>query len=279
MKPEGFTQVFGQRTLIMGILNVTPDSFYDAGRYASPDLAARRAVEMVEQGADIIDVGGESTRPGSSPVDAQEERRRVVPVVREIARRLPVLVSVDTYKAGVAEAALGEGAHLVNDIFALRGDPRMTEVVSRFGAGVVLMHMQGTPATMQQNPQYDDVILEIQSFLEDRVQAAREGGVPPGRIIVDPGIGFGKTVAHNLEILRRLRELKRLGQPLLVGPSRKSFLGALSGLPAEERLEGTAAALALAVAQGADIVRVHDVKEMKRVAVVADAVVRSSGEA
>lgn len=250
----------------MGILNVTPDSFSDGGRFLSPDAAVERALAMEKEGADIIDVGGESSRPGAEPVPVEEELRRVLPVLERLRGKLRIPISIDTTKAEVAEAALRAGASIVNDISALRFDPAMAPLVAKFGAGLVLMHMLGTPKTMQQAPHYEDVVTEVRDFLAERAQYAQSQGIPREAIAVDPGIGFGKTVEHNLELLRRLPELVELGFPVLVGPSRKSFIGAILGLGVEERLEGTLAACAVAVVRGADILRVHDVKEVRRAA-------------
>ncbi|MCG0278093.1 MAG: dihydropteroate synthase [Thermanaeromonas sp.] len=258
----------------MGVLNVTPDSFSDGGLYFDLDRALERAYSMVEAGADIIDVGGESTRPGSDPVPLEEELRRVLPVVERLARELKVPISVDTYKAEVARQALERGATMINDITGLRADPRMPEVVARFGCPVVVMHIKGTPKNMQENPTYEDVVAEVKEYLLEGIRLAVEAGLPREKVIIDPGIGFGKTVDHNLEILRRLKEFKALGQALLVGTSRKSFIGKLLNLPVNERLLGTAATVALSIAGGADIVRVHDVGEMKQVVQMADAIVR-----
>jgi len=255
-----------ERVLIMGILNVTPDSFSNGGRFLSPDAAVERALAMEKEGADIIDVGGESSRPGAEPVPVEEELRRVLPVLERLRGKLRIPISIDTTKAEVAEAALRAGASIVNDISALRFDPAMAPLVAKFGAGLVLMHMLGTPKTMQQAPHYEDVVTEVRDFLAERAQYAQSQGIPREAIAVDPGIGFGKTVEHNLELLRRLPELVELGFPVLVGPSRKSFIGAILGLGVEERLEGTLAACAVAVVRGADILRVHDVKEVRRAA-------------
>lgn len=265
----------GRRTLVMGILNVTPDSFSDGGRFFSLESAVAHARQLIREGADIIDVGGESTRPGAEPVTAEEELRRVLPVIRAIRKEFSVPISIDTYKAIVAEAALAAGANIVNDISALRFDPQMVEVVAHARVPVVLMHMLGTPQTMQQNPVYTDVVREIKEFLGERIAFARAHGIR--EIIIDPGIGFGKTVAHNVEILRRLSELKDLGCPILIGTSRKSFIGKLGGteenpLPISERLEGTIASNVIAVLHGAQIVRVHDVAAMKRALAIVDAV-------
>ncbi len=254
----------GERVLVMGILNVTPDSFSDGGRFLDPDRAVAHALRLQDEGADIIDIGGESTRPGAEPVPLEEELRRVIPVLEKLRRKLRIPVSIDTYKAEVAEAAIELGARIVNDVTALRADPRMGEVVARAGVGLVLMHMRGTPRDMQENPTYTDVVAEISAFLRERISAALSRGIAPEQIAVDPGIGFGKKLEHNLEILRRLEEFLELGRPVLVGPSRKSFIGEILGLPVEERLEGTLAACAVAVVRGADIVRVHDVLPARR---------------
>ncbi len=265
----------GKRTLVMGILNVTPDSFSDGGKFFTLESALERARQLIREGADIIDIGGESTRPGAEPVPEEEELRRVVPVIRAIREESAVPISIDTYKATVAEAALDAGANIVNDISALRFDPQMVKVVARARVPVVLMHMLGEPRTMQQNPVYTDVVREIKEFLGERIAFARAHGIE--KIIIDPGIGFGKTVAHNLEILRRLSELKELGCPILIGTSRKSFIGKLGGteehpLPVQERLEGTIASNVIAVLNGAQIVRVHDVAATKKALAIVDAV-------
>jgi dihydropteroate synthase len=262
------------RPLIMGIVNVTTDSFYDGGRYVEPERAVTHALELVEQGADILDVGAESTRPGACPVSEQEELARLVPVVAELARRVTIPISVDTTKSGVAQSALDAGASIVNDVSALGWDGEMASVVARSGAAVVLMHMQGTPRTMQNAPRYRDVVAEVARFLDERMLAALEAGIPKTNIVLDPGIGFGKLLGHNLELLDRLSDLRRLDRPLLVGLSRKSFIGRLTGRPAEHREWGTAAAVALAVDRGARILRVHDVAIMADVVKVA-AVVKS----
>ncbi|OYT73712.1 MAG: dihydropteroate synthase [Armatimonadetes bacterium JP3_11] len=266
----------GQRTLVMGVLNTTPDSFYDGGRYATLDAALARAEQMLEEGADILDIGGESTRPGAEPVPEAEEIRRVVPLIEAIVARYPnAVISVDTTKSRVAQQALQAGACILNDISGATFDPRMLEVAAHTGALIVLMHIKGTPKTMQQNPVYDDVVAEVRATLHAHARRALEAGIPKEHIWLDPGIGFGKTVEHNLQLLRGLPELRTLDFPILVGTSRKSFIGhILGGLPPEERLEGTLATLALAVAWGADIVRVHDVKAAVRAVNVADALCR-----
>ncbi|MCC6444654.1 MAG: dihydropteroate synthase [Armatimonadetes bacterium] len=262
------------RTLVMGILNVTPDSFSDGGCFEQAEEAVRHALRMVEEGADVIDIGGESTRPGSAPVSAEEEMRRVLPVIERLVAVLPVPLSIDTRKASVACAALEAGAGVVNDVSALLDDPEMADVVASFGAAVVLMHKKGSPKDMQQNPRYIDVVAEVRDFLTERAEAAQAAGIAPEAIIIDPGIGFGKRPEHNLELLRDLRRLKSPGYPLLLGTSRKTTIGTVLNLPVDGRLEGTAATVALGIAGGADMVRVHDVRAMSRVARMSDAVVR-----
>ncbi len=267
-------------TAVMGILNVTPDSFADGGRYPDVDAAVARGVEMARQGASIVDVGGESTRPGAAAVSAAEELDRVLPVVRGLRQRTPVPISIDTYKAEVARRALDEGADMVNDISALRFDPAMAGLVAAEDVPVVLMHMQGRPRTMQVAPRYDDVVREVADFLRERVAHAVKSGVGPERIVVDPGIGFGKGLEHNLALLRHLRALGELGRPVLVGLSRKSFIGRIEeAAPAGPagRLEGSLAGAAAAVLAGAHMVRVHDVAETLRAVRVADAVRGASG--
>lgn len=265
----------GERTLVMGVLNVTPDSFSDGGSFVDPERALEHALQMVEEGADIIDVGGESTRPGSAYVSAEEELNRVVPAIERIRAVSDVPISVDTYKASVADAAARAGADLLNDISAMERDPAMPDVPVKHGMAVCLMHMRGTPQTMQSDTRYADVVAEVRDYLVDRARVALDAGIPRERIILDPGFGFGKTPAQNLEIVRRLDEIVALGYPVLMGPSRKSTIGkVLGGLPPLERIEGTAAIVALSIARGAALVRVHDVKAMQRVARVADAVTR-----
>lgn len=265
----------GHRTLVMGILNITPDSFSDGGRYKSPEDAIESALKMVEDGADIIDVGGQSTRPGSEEIPVSEEIRRVETIIRRLAESVDTPISIDTYRAQVARTALDAGASIVNDISAATFDPEMPELLAQRQCPTILMHILGTPMDMQIDPHYDDLMGEIVGWLRGRLKALANAGVDEKLLIVDPGIGFGKTPDHNLEILRRLTEMKSLGRPILVGTSRKATIGkALGGLPAGERVEGTAATVALSVANGADIIRVHDVKEMARVAKMTDAVVR-----
>ncbi len=261
------------RTHLMGILNVTPDSFSDGGLFRDPDRAVRKGLEMVEEGADFIDVGGESTRPGSDRVSAEEEMRRVLPVIERLSKATDIPISVDTYKSAVAKRALEAGARIINDVSGLHFDRDLADVAAGGGATLVIMHMKGTPKSMQADPVYDDVIAEIAEYLAAAIRVAEAKGV--GQIFIDPGIGFGKSPSHNVEIIRRLGELGPLGHPVLVGPSRKSFIGKILDLPVDERLEGTAAAVAASVMNGANVVRVHDVKQMLRVARVADAIVHS----
>lgn len=252
--------------LVMGVLNVTPDSFSDGGKFASVDSAVAHAERMAAEGADLIDIGGESTRPGSKPVDPREQIRRVVPVIQQIAGRLNVVISIDTTQAPVAQAALEAGAHLFNDISAGRDDPNMLPLAAKSGAPIILMHMKGTPATMQKEPAYHDIVAEVKVFLKERMEAADRIGIDPLKILLDPGIGFGKTLEHNLELLRRLGELTALSKPLVVGTSRKSFISRITGeSEPSNRLFGTAASVAWSVANGAGIVRVHDVEPMAAV--------------
>jgi dihydropteroate synthase len=260
-------------TRIMGIVNVTPDSFNPAGRHADPGAAVEHALRLVEEGADLLDVGGESSRPGALAVSAEEELARVLPVVQRLARETQVPISVDTTKSEVAERCLDAGATWINDISGLTFDPRLAEVAAAAGATLVLMHIRGTPRTMQENPTYDDVVADTLRFLRERMAVAHSAGISESALVIDPGFGFGKTVEHNLEILRRLREYTSAGTPILLGTSRKSTIGhVLGGLPPEERLEGTAATVAAAILNGAAIVRVHDVQAMWRVARMTDAI-------
>jgi dihydropteroate synthase len=263
----------GERTLVMGVVNVTPDSFSDGGRFLGAREAIEHALRLEEEGADILDIGGESTRPGSEFITLEEELQRVVPVIEGVLKRAGVPVSIDTTKAEVARQALKAGCTMVNEISAMRLDPEMLPLVVNQRVPFCLMHMQGMPKDMQVEPHYDDVIGEIMAFLRERAEAAEEAGADPLDIMIDPGIGFGKNLQHNLEIIRRLSELKSLGYTLVLGTSRKSFIGRILDLPGDERVEGTAASVALGIAGGADIMRVHDVKEMVRVARVADAIV------
>ena len=291
LKIASQTLNWGERTYVMGILNATPDSF--SGDGLIPPLLSGRAREgqalaqarqFVDLGADILDVGGESTRPGSKPVDADEEMRRVIPIIRAIAEEMPeILISVDTYKASVAEAALNAGAHIVNDVWGLRADPELASVVATFGCPVILMHNRSNPASVEVREQlgnayigaeYDDLLEEVKAELLESIQIAEQAGVKRESIILDPGIGFGKTVTQNLELINRLDEIRSLGYPVLLGPSRKSFIGYTLDLPADQRVEGTAASVSIGIARGADIIRVHDIKEMTRIARMTDAIVR-----
>lgn len=258
--------------IVMGVVNVTPDSFSDGGVSLAPDRAFAHAARLIAEGAAIVDVGGESTRPGAPAVAAEEERRRVVPVIRRIARELGATISIDTTKRDVAAAALDAGAVIVNDISAGRADREMLRLVASARAGMVLMHRQGMPRTMQRRPRYREVVSDVRAHLARRLAAAERAGIPRANLAIDPGIGFGKTLAHNLSLLRRLREIVTLGAPVLIGVSRKAFLGRILDLPVGERVEGTVAASLLAVERGARIVRVHDVAAMVRAIAVADAI-------
>lgn len=257
----------GKKTYVMGILNFTPDSFSDGGMFNNMEISVKRAREMVEEGADIIDIGGESTRPGYEPVSPEEEASRVIPVIEALVREINVPVSVDTMKAVVAEKALQAGASIVNDIWGLQRDPEMAGVAAKYGAGVIMMHNQDEKV-------YKELMGDIMRFLRNSVDIAEKAGLGREKMVVDPGIGFGKTSEHNIEVLKRLKELNSLNLPVLLGTSRKSFIGNILGLPAGERMEGTAATVALGIADGVDIMRVHDVKEMARVARVTDAILR-----
>jgi dihydropteroate synthase len=250
---------FDTRALVMGIVNVTPDSFSDGGRHPSTAAAAAHGLRLIEEGADLLDVGGESTRPGSQPIDLGEELRRVVPVVRELAGQTGVPISVDTSKAEVARAALDAGARIINDVTGLV-DPGMVAVARDSGAGVIVMHMQGTPATMQIDPRYDNVVTDLYRWFEERLQSLTEQGLPAERVVLDPGIGFGKTLQHNLDLLIRLAEFQRLRRPVCLGVSRKGFLGAILNRPLDQRLAGSVAVACHALAhRAAQIFRVHDV--------------------
>jgi dihydropteroate synthase len=266
---------FSKRTYIMGILNITPDSFSDGGKFFHRDRAVEQALLMERDGADIIDIGGESTRPGAEQVPVKEEIRRIVPVIEGIAGSVKIPVSVDTYKAPVAEAALSAGASMINDISGLRFDPEMTAVAAEFEVPVVIMHIKGTPRNMQKNPVYKALVPEIMDYLREGIDIATRAGISEDKIIIDPGIGFGKTVEHNLEIIRQLDEFAGLEKPVLLGHSRKSFIGKILGdVPVLERFEGTAAVSAIGIFNGANIIRVHDAKEMRYVAAIADAIKR-----
>ncbi len=271
MAAGSHTLRFGGRTLIMGVLNVTPDSFSDGGDYNTLDNARDRAREMIKAGADIIDIGGESTRPGAAPVVLEEEAGRTIPVIEALAGEITVPISIDTYKSEIARRALDAGASILNDISGLRFDPSMIGLLAERKVPVIIMHMQGTPRDMQEEPSYDDVVGDIIHFLRRQAEAALRGGVEAEKIMIDPGIGFGKTLEHNLEIMRRLDEFSSLGYPLVLGTSRKGFIGAVLDRPVGERLLGTAATVAFAISRGVDVVRVHDVEEMSEVVKMADA--------
>ncbi len=277
---------WGSRTFVMGILNITPDSFSGDGLMSHRnriELSMRQAGYFLKHHADILDIGGESTRPGSQPVSAQEEMERVVPVIQAIANEFPdALISIDTYKAKVAEEAFKAGAHILNDVWALRADPGLASVAAAFRVPVILMHNRSNPASVEVReqlgsayigPEYDDLIEDVERELLVSVEIAKKAGIEETRIILDPGIGFGKTREHNLELINRLDEIRSLGYPVLLGPSRKSFIGFTLDLPADQRVEGTAAAIAVGITRGADIIRVHDVKEMARVARMTDAII------
>ncbi len=274
--------LLGKKTLIMGILNVTPDSFSDRGRHFSVDAAINHALKLEEDGADIIDIGGESTRPGSKPISSKEEIKRVIPIIENLANKLSIPLSIDTYKSEVAEKAIELGVGMVNDVTALQGDHGLVSVITKHDVPVCLMHMKGNPLTMQQDPKYDDVVKEIRAFLKERADFAVFYDVKKENIILDPGIGFGKRtgrgVEDNCEILKRLSELKSLGFPLLVGTSRKTFIGNVCGgkkqLPVNDRLGGSLAAACIAAINGADIIRVHDVKETKQCLDIVNCVIK-----
>ena len=268
--------ILGERTLIMGIINVTPDSFSDGGRFDSPEKAVEEGIRMAEEGADILDIGGESTRPGSDPVSPEEEMRRVIPVIRALALRTDLPLSVDTMKASVARKALAEGAEIVNDVSAMGSDEAMAKVVADAGAAVVLMHMRGMPKSMQAGDlAYHSLRGEIIAYLRKGIERAGDVGIDPTQIMVDPGLGFGKTAADNMRLIRYLREFRILGRPVLVGASRKAFIGRVTGGTPVEREEGTAAAVTAAILNGGQVIRVHDVPMMKKVATMADALLRA----
>ncbi|MDD5483655.1 MAG: dihydropteroate synthase [Kiritimatiellae bacterium] len=259
----------------MGVLNVTPDSFSDGGRYADPERAAARAAQMIAEGADIIDIGGESSRPGALPVGTDMELRRVLPVIERLRSEKDVFISVDTRKSVVAEAALRAGAHIINDISALEDDRGMAETVRRYGAGLILMHKKGEPRNMQDDPRYENVADEVLAYLKERIGVLSAAGIEPARIAVDPGIGFGKSAGHNIELIGRMEKMTACGRPVVMGLSRKSFLGGITGRPVNERLAASLGALAYCVLKGANIMRVHDVKESRDVLKVLNALNRS----
>jgi len=280
--PQEFKSWLAQhdrRPLVMGVLNVTPDSFSDGSRFADVESAVAQARKLAADGADLIDIGGESTRPGSGRVDAEEQIRRIVPVLQAVAANLPVVWSVDTRSSQVAAAAIDAGATLINDISAGRDDPAIFRLAAQRRAPIVLMHMQGEPRTMQVSPHYKDVMEEVKTFFVERIAAAKSGGINTDQILLDPGIGFGKNINHNLTLIREMRQFKELGRPLVIGTSRKGFIGTISGEPQpNQRLFGTAATVAWSIANGADIVRVHDVEAMVKVVRVIRAIQKGVAE-
>lgn len=265
-------KAFQDRTYIMGVVNVTPDSFSDGGLFFDPEKAFDRGLELEAEGADIIDIGGESSRPGAIPIEAEEEIRRVIPVIEKLSVRVKVPISVDTYKAEVARMAIDAGASMVNDISALRFDHNMVHVVREYKIPVVLMHMLGSPTDMQANPLYSNVVEDVYAFLKERVEFAERNDISRNHVIIDPGIGFGKKLEHNLSLIMHLDVFKDIGCTVLIGPSRKSFIGEILGRPIEDRIDGTAATVAIAIMNGANIVRVHDVRRMKNIVKMADAI-------
>jgi dihydropteroate synthase len=267
----------GARTLVMGVLNVTPDSFSDGGRFFDSSRAIEHGLRLADEGADIIDVGGESSRPGADPLPLDEELKRILPVIGGLAPRLQIPLSVDTYKSSVAERAIEAGAQIINDISGLRFDSRMPAVTARYDTPLIIMHIKGTPKTMQQAPSYNDVMSEIITFLRESMERAEQAGVDPHQVIVDPGIGFGKRVADNLMIINRLDELRILGRPILIGTSRKSFIGAVLDQEVGQRIIGTLTTVAVSALKGAHIVRVHDVAPVKQAIDMADAIINPQG--
>lgn len=276
LQVNGKEFTLGPKTWIMGVLNVTPDSFSDGGQYLAMDKAVERGLRLIEEGSDIIDIGGESTRPGSEPIPAEEEIRRVIPVIQALREKTEALISVDTTKSEVARAALDTGADIINDISSLRFDAGMAPLAAERGVPVILMHMKGMPKTMQVNPYYEDVLLEVRSFLNERIHEAQVAGIKRERIIVDPGIGFGKRLEDNLALINKLDVLAELDRPILIGTSRKSFIGNILDLPPQERLEGSIASSILSMAHGAHILRVHDVAAIKRAVLVAEAIMNET---
>ncbi|MDE2058421.1 MAG: dihydropteroate synthase [candidate division NC10 bacterium] len=264
-----------EKTWIVGVLNITPDSFSDGGRFLDRGAATDQAMRLVEEGADILELGGESTRPGAVPVPVDEELRRIIPALRDLRPKLTIPVAVDTYKPEVARVVLEEGADIINDVYGVRGEGRLAAVVAEKRAGLVIMHMQGSPQDMQIEPRYNDVVAEVLGFLADRVAFAEQMGVDPQSIVVDPGLGFGKRGRDNLTLLRRLTEFHRLGKPIMIGPSRKSLVGEVLNLPVEQRQHGTAACIAAAVLQGTTFVRVHDVRSCAHLVRMLDAIRRA----
>lgn len=270
---NGKNYLLGQRTWFMGVINITPDSFSDGGSYLDKDKAVERGLELFSEGSDIIDIGGESSRPGSDPISKEEEMRRVVPVISELRKRIDTLISVDTTKSEVAQAALDAGADIINDISSFRFDPRMMTLVAQKEIPVILMHMKGNPKTMQINPHYQDLLKEVKEFLNERLEEAQAQGIKKEKIIIDPGIGFGKKLKDNLILINNLHFLEEFNRPILVGISRKSFIGKILNLPPQERLEGTIASAILSHIHGAHILRIHDVEAVKRAILVAEAII------
>ncbi len=274
LQVNGHDYTIGPRTWIMGVINITPDSFSDGGLYFDKDKALEKGLQLIEEGTDIIDIGGESTRPGSEPISPEDEIRRVVPIITALRRRTDTLISIDTTKSEVAHAALDAGADIINDISALRYDPQMAPLVAEADVPVILMHMKGKPKTMQVNPTYEDVLLEVKAFLEESIDKAQAHGIKKEKIIIDPGIGFGKRLKDNLTLINNLHILEVLERPILIGVSRKSFIGTILDSPPEERLEGTIASAILSIIHGAHILRVHDVVSVKKAVRVAEAIMR-----
>lgn len=266
----------GQRTWIMGILNVTPDSFSDGGLYLDKNKAVKRGLELAEEDADIIDIGGESTRPGSNSISTKEELKRIIPVLSDLREKTDTLISVDTTKSEVARAALDHGANIINDISALRFDPQMTPLAVNKDVPVVLMHMKGTPKNMQTNPNYEDLLAEVKSFFKERLETAKTLGIKREKIIIDPGIGFGKRHNDNLLLIKNLRALEEFERPIMIGISRKSFIGKILNLPVLERIDGTIASAVISIIHGAHILRVHDVAPIKRAVLVAEAIMEEN---
>ena len=276
LQVRGNRLLLGQKTWLMGIINVTPDSFSDGGLYFNKEKAVDRGLELAEEGADIIDIGGESTRPGSDFISTEEELMRTVPVISALRKKTDVLISVDTTKSEVAEAALGEGADIINDISSFRFDPKMLSLAAQKDIPVILMHMKGTPKNMQLNPFYEDLLAEIRGFLEERIATAQAYGIKKEKIIIDPGIGFGKSFKDNLTLIKGLKFLEPIDRPILIGISRKSFIGKILSLPPQERTEGTIASAVLSIINGAHILRVHDVEAVKRAVLITEAIIDES---
>ncbi len=270
LKIRGDKLLIGRETLIMGILNITPDSFSDGGKYFEKEKAIERGIEIEEEGAHIIDVGGESSRPGAESISEEEERRRVIPVIKELRKKVKCLISIDTYKSKIAEEAIENGADILNDISGLRFDPMMVEVIKKRDVPVIIMHMKGTPKTMQINPFYKNVIQEIKDFFKERLDYIVKNDIDPEKVILDPGIGFGKRQEDNEKIIANLDKFQELNRPILLGISRKSFIGNILNLPPEERLEGSISSGIIGIFKGAHVLRVHDVKEFSRAVKVAD---------